>query len=251
MNLPEFSAQASLYRSRNNYRFSGGDFCDSIPAQSILPAYIPGSGTQNRCSGCTDICGDFRDVCLAKTALEVFEGCAETLLLGCGPVIAMGFLQTAACYAHYSECFGYCNIPTVPGVWKSSCCPKVCGIPTPGIAGSGCCDLGETCKGLGMRDNTRDGCCPVGRDCGSVCCAPDEKCCGNICCPQDWYCPDPDSGGGCVENYQFGNTPPPPPPVNNCIFGEAPCGPKCCPPGLVCCGYSAQFGPNCKTSCIA
>jgi hypothetical protein len=34
-----------------------------------------------------------------------------------------------------------------------------------------------------------------------------------------------------------------------CPLGSAPCGNKCCPPGLQCCGF---FGgqPECKTSCI-
>jgi hypothetical protein len=43
-------------------------------------------------------------------------------------------------------------------------------------------------------------------------------------------------------------TPPPGRPVINCIFGGAPCGPTCCPPGLECC-YS-EFGPYCRARCV-
>jgi len=234
MNIPAFTAQASLYRTSNRYRSSGGDFGGSISAQSVVAAYIPGPETQNRCSGCTDVCVGLRDICLAKTALGVLQGCAATLGFGCGPFIALGVLQTAGCYAHYAECFGYCHIPNVPGVWKSSCCPIVCGIHTPGIAGSGCCDPGEACVGS-HNPNTRDGCCPVGQECYGNCCAKGEYCLeGGICSTEPGY---------------FPNTPPPPPPVNNCIFGGAQCGTKCCPPGLQCCGlFNGQ--PVCKTSCL-
>jgi len=229
MSIPEFTAEASLYRTNNRYRSSVADFGGSIADQSVV------------------VCAGLRDFCLAKVGLSVLEECATTLGFGCGPAVAWGLVQGAGCYAHYGECFGYCQIPDVPGVWKSSCCPKVCGIHIPGIAGSGCCDHGETCKGLGMQENTRDGCCPVGRDCGSVCCAAGEKCCGEICCPSNYFCLDSNT---CSENPgTFPNTPPPPPPFNNCIFGGDPCQGKCCPPGLVCCGGSPGQ-PDCKTSCL-
>lgn len=231
MNIPEFTAQASLYRTSNRYRSSGGDFGGSMPAQSVVAAYIPGPETQNRCSGCTDVCVGLRNICLAKTAVEVLEGCLGTLGFGCGPAIAWGALQTAGCYAHYAECFGYCQIPNIPGVWKSSCCPVVCGIHTPGIAGSGCCDPGEACVGS-HNPNTRDGCCPVGQECHGNCCAKGE------------FCYD---GGICGEppSPMFPETPPLPPPVNNCIFGGEPCGTKCCPPGFQCCGvFNGQ--PDCR-----
>jgi hypothetical protein len=248
MSIPEFTAESSLYRTSNRYRSSVADFGDSIADQSVVAAYIPGPRTQERCSGCTDPCVGLRDICLAKVALGVLEGCAGTLGFGCGAAIAWGYVQTAGCYAHYAECFGLCQIPSNP-LWESPCCPKVCGIHIPGIAGSGCCDHGETCKGLGMQENTRDGCCPVGRDCGSVCCAAGENCCGEICCPSNYFCIDSNT---CVEYPTFPNTPPPPRPESGCYLfeGGSPCGSKCCYGGLQCCGVLENGQPDCKTSCL-
>jgi hypothetical protein len=235
MNIPAFSAQASLYRSNNRYYSSGAEFGGSISDQSVIAAYIPGPRTQERCSGCTDICVGLRDVCLAGVAVTVAEACWGTLGFGCGAALAWGYLQAGGCYAQYAHCFGLCQIPTNP-IWDSPCCPKVCGIHTLGIAGSGCCDHGEACVGS-HNPNTRDGCCPVGQECHGNCCAPGEYCL--------------DDGSCSTEPGYFANPPPPPPPVNNCIFGGEPCGPKCCPPGTHCCNYSVEFGPECKTSCWA
>jgi len=236
MNIPAFTAQASLYRTSNRYRSSGAECDGSMPAQSVVAAYIPGPETMNRCSGCIDVCVATRDICLVKVGIEVLEECGGTLGFGCLGAIGWGYIQTGGCYAHYAECFGICHIPSVDELgWNSPCCPKVCGIHTPGSAGSGCCDLDETCVGSDV-PNTRDGCCPAGQYCAGNCCAIGEIC---------------GSDGICRTQPSFtDNTPPPPPPVNNCIFGGAPCGPKCCPPGLQCCNYSAQFGPDCRTSCV-
>lgn len=235
MNVPAFSAQASLYRSNNRYYSSGAEFGGSISDQSVIAAYIPGPRTQERCSGCTDICVGLKDVCLAEVAISVAEACWGTLGFGCGAALAWGYVQAGGCYAHYAECFGLCQIPSNP-FWESPCCPKVCGIHIPGIAGSGCCDHGEACVGS-HNPNTRDGCCPVGQECHGNCCAPGEYCL--------------DDGSCSTEPGYFANPPPPPPPVNNCIFGGEPCGPKCCPPGTHCCNYSVEFGPECRTSCWA
>ena|SRR3982751_2805464 len=249
MTIPTFTAQSSLYRTSNRYRSSGGELGGSIPAQPVIAAYIPGPETQNRCGGCTDVCAATRDICLAKAGAMVAEACWTSLGFGCGPAIALGYIQAASCEALYLECFGDCNIPSI-GPWKSPCCPKPCGFPTdPGVGGSGCCDDGETCKGLGARENTRDGCCPVGRDCGSVCCAAGEKCCGEVCCPSNHYCLDKYT---CSElPGSFPNTPPPPPPVDNCNFfeGGTRCGSKCCYGGLKCCGVDINGQPICMTSC--
>jgi hypothetical protein len=244
MNIPAFTAQASLYRTSNRYHSSVAEFHGSISGQSVVAAYIPGPETQNRCSGCTDICVATRNICLAKVAAGVVEECWGTLGLGCAVAIGWGVIQTGGCYAHYAECFGICQIPSADELgWKSPCCPKVCGIHIPGLAGSGCCDHGEACLGSD-HPNTRDGCCPVGQYCNGNCCAAGESCCGATCCPAGFSC----IGGLCTTG--FPNTPPPPPPDNNCIFGGAPCGLKCCPPGLECCSYSPQFGADCRTSCL-
>lgn len=246
MNIPEFTAQASLYTTRNYYRSSGARIGDSPADHSVMAAYIPGPETMNRCSGCTDVCVVTRDVCLAKTAGMVAEACWLSLGFGCGAAIALGYIQAASCEASYLSCFGVCNIPSAPELgWKGFCCPKVCGPPTPGIAGSGCCDHGEACVGSGS-PNSRDGCCPVGQYCGGNCCAKGEKCCGVNCCPADHYCLD---GNKCSAfPGEFGGDPPTPP-AKHCRVG-ADCGPECCPLGLECCSYSAEFGADCRTSCL-
>ena len=264
MTMPGFTAQASAYTTRNRYRSFGGDFGGSIADESIVAAYIPGAETQNKCSGCTDLCALFRDGCLAEVATVVAESCLLSIGFGCGAAIAWGAQQTASCHAYvYAPCIGYCAIPDLGSVNLNvfgvgnvkiptgMCCPKVCGPPEPwnGPAG-GCCDHGETCKGLGMQENTRDGCCPVGQDCGSVCCAPGEKCCGQICCPQDYFCVDDHT----CNPPGFPHNPPPPPPKGNdgCYLfaGGSPCGPtKCCYDSLQCCGIDANGLPICKTNC--
>ena len=73
MNMPQFTAQASLYRTSNRYRSSAADFGGSIADQSVIAAYIPGPRTQEKCSGCTDVCVGLRDVCLAEVAVSVSE----------------------------------------------------------------------------------------------------------------------------------------------------------------------------------
>lgn len=247
MSIPAFTAQASLYRTSNRYRCVGVQFGGSKPLQSVVAAYIPGPETQNKCSGCDDGCAVSRNICLTKVGVTAAESCLGTGIFF--PLCLAGEIAflTPTCYAAYSACLGYCNIPGGLGPFSGPCCPKVCGPPTPGVSGSGCCDHGEACVGSGS-PNTRDGCCPVGRYCGGNCCAEGESCCGNTCCPPNFFCLD----GDCTEFPPFtppGGNPPPPPP-NNCIFGGAPCGPKCCPPGLECCSYSVQFGADCKTSCL-
>jgi len=251
MNIPQFTAQSSLYRTSNRYRSSIADFGSSIMDQSIVPSYIPGAMTRSKCSGCTEGCAITWDICLAKTAVEVTEACWASLGFGCGAAIALGYIQTGACYESYAACMGICNIPGNP-VWRNvPCCPKVCRwFEDPFTPGAGCCDYGEGC--VAEDDpNSRQGCCPSDqRVCGGNCCAKGESCCGDTCCPPGYYCLD---GNFCSEypaTIPFGNPPPPPPPVNNCAFGGAPCGPTCCPPGLQCCGYTAQFGADCRKSCF-
>jgi hypothetical protein len=235
MNIPEFSAHVSIYRTSNRYVSSVAEFGGPVADQSVAAAYIPGPQTQHDCSVCTDACAVPRDICLAKVAVSVTEACWGSLGFGCGAAVAWGYFESASCYVPYEACLGYCNIPGGLGPLSGPCCPKVCGPPNPFEgSGSGCCDHGEACVGS-HNPNTRDGCCPVGQECHGNCCAKGE------------YCLD---GGVCsTDPGTFGNTPPPPPPQNNCIFGGAPCGSKCCPPGLACCGvFSGQ--PDCRRSCL-
>ena len=235
MTTPRFTASVSLYRTNNCYRSPMYEPSGSRAEQSVIAAYTPGPRTQERCSGCTDICVGARDVCLAIVSVSVIEACFASLGFGCGAAIAWGYTQAGGCYAHYAECFGLCRIPTNP-IFESPCCPKVCGIHIPGIAGSGCCDHGEACVGS-HNPNTRDGCCPVGQECFGNCCAKGDYCLeGGVCSPEPGY-------------PRFDDTPPPPPPQNNCIFGGEPCMGKCCPPDMVCCGGSPGK-PECWYQCL-
>jgi hypothetical protein len=239
MNIPAFTAQASLYRTSNLYR-AFGDFGGSIADESVVAAYIPGPATRQRCSDCTYACEAERNTCLLKVAAAAAEGCILSgSPWGCVLSAIDHIGEAADCYIPYETCRGYCHIPGP----DSRCCPKLCAF-SPFKDGTGCCDLDEACLGSD-HPNTRDGCCPVGQYCGGNCCATGESCCGDKCCPAGYSCID----GICTTG--FPNTPPPPPPESGCYLfaGGSPCGTKCCYNYLQCCGYTPEFGPDCRTSC--
>jgi len=229
MSIPEFTAEASLYRTTNRYRSSVSKI-DGLPsAQSVVAAYFPGTATQAKCSECLAICAKVNVYCNVVAAFSIFFP----------PAAVAAF---TACAAEAVLCAGGCAAPVI-----GSCCPKVCGFPNPLDPGEGCCDQNETCVDR-YDPNSRQGCCPSDQSvCAGKCCSKGESCCGDTCCPPNYFCRE---GGFCSEfPSDFPNTPPPPPPINNCIFGGAPCGSECCPPGLKCCGvFNGQ--PDCKTSCL-
>lgn len=231
MNIPEFTAEASLYRTSGRYRASVSAKGDLPSGESIILAYFPGPATQAVC-----------DTCLKKAVRDhvICLGLAGGACLASGPFYPLCFGAAAAsCWAKLGWDVGECVI--------DDCCPKLCGGINPFAPGKGCCDENETCVDR-YDPNSRGGCCPSDQIvCGGKCCAKGESCCGETCCPAGYFC----RGGWICEREFIGSFPttPPPPPVNNCIFGGAPCGNKCCPPGLVCCGvYGGQ--PDCKTSCV-
>lgn len=233
MNIPEFTAQASLYRTSNSYRSSGTEFDGSPSAQSVVTAYFPGPETQAKCNRCSEI------------ALRNFGVC-----------VGIGAVGSIACGPFYPACFGTalaaCDLALLSAqalCAYDDCCPKICGTPNPFDPGAGCCDANEQCVDR-YDPNSRQGCCPSDQSvCAGKCCPKGYSCCGDTCCPPNYFCRD---GGFCSEfpsDLLPPPGPPPPPPVNNCIFGGAPCGSKCCPPGLECCGvFNGQ--PDCKTSCL-
>jgi hypothetical protein len=258
MNLPHFTAEASIYRSRRHYSapllYSGSSQAD----QTIVASYRPGVDTMKGCYECTEeTCASNLKFC----SLGADLGC---LLLPAGCLAAQG-----TCDLEYLGCLGNCVRP------GGDCCPTPCGVPNPFDPGSNCCDEGEHCVSPGD-PNSRQGCCPSSQSvCGGRCCAPSEYCCGDVCCPEGTVC----CGGTCCPNVccgdeccdagvpcgadgscaGFGNHPPPPPPPFDCSNGGVPCGfpdstgviRTCCPAGQLCCGYSAQFGPDCKIgTCI-
>lgn len=249
MNLPAFTAQASLYRTRNRYCGEALGTDTPPPRQHIVPAYMPGPATMRDCGVCTGLCDKEMAGCAIVVAAGVSAVCIGTLGFGCPAAVSAGEAILVACAEAYAACIGYCNIPGWVPVVGGYCCPKICGTPNPlEGSGSGCCDLGEAC--VDQHDpNARQGCCPSGQAvCSGHCCASGERCCGDGCCPSHFHCLD---GGICAEFPPFAapGASPPTPPENHCLFGGAPCGTKCCPPGLACCGvFNGQ--PDCKTSCL-
>ena len=124
MNLPSFSAQASLYKASIHYRSSVADFGGLTTHQSVSAAYILGPDTRQRCSDCLRPYQVARVACLAKTAWTVASYCGLTgiftLGTGCAAAIALGFQQAAACEEGYLVGEGICHIPGDIG----RCCPK-------------------------------------------------------------------------------------------------------------------------------
>lgn len=219
MNIPAFTAQASLYRTSNRYRSSGAEFGGSIPAQSVVAAYYPGPSTQYRCNKCLQTCAFNKRDCV--------DFVVRFVSWWTPPPVAL--LLYAGCESDSTDCRDQCTRVGPFG----SCCPKVCGPGNPSNPGEGCCDNDEGCVDQNDPDS-RNGCCPS-----------NQTVCGSKCCPAGFSC----IGGLCTTG--FPNTPPPPPPPDNgcMLFGGVQCGKKCCYGGLQCCGvFNGQ--PDCKTSCL-
>ena len=197
MNLPAFTASASLYRTSNRYRSSSSEFSSLPSTESVVAAYRPGPSTQARCNECLQSCANDRASC---------DSWVAGLLSWWNPWAGYGYTR---CASDAANCRASCSIPRL-----GPCCPKVCGPRNPSDPSEGCCDKGDSC-------------------------------CDGTCCPPNLFCYD---GGICGEPPPpgFPTTPPPPPPINNCIFGGAPCGGKCCPIGTVCCGVLSNGQPDCK-----
>jgi len=236
MNIPGFTAEASLYRTSRRYRSSASE-CDGAPsAQSVVAAYIPGPATQHDCEVCENACKVGYGLCIA-TALGIGGvGCALSIFtfgISCAASLASAATIFKTCQWGLATCYGICNNPLL-----SPCCPKACSVPGPG--GRGCCDKGESCVGS-HNPNTRDGCCPVGQECYGNCCAKGEHCL---------------SGGTCsTEPGYFADTPTPPKPperpiaVDYCKVGYTRCGSTCCAPGLECCSVGGGR-VACLTTCV-
>jgi hypothetical protein len=262
MNLPGFSADASLYRTRRHYSVLSPDFGGSSTGEPIVPAYIPGPGTQHDCSNCLGDVAKGLIVCDGVAAVTAAAVCGLsgwiTFGISCAGAGAALAFALQSCDVAALVATGICAATT--------CCPKLCGVPNPLDPGSGCCDSDEAC--VDQNDpNSRQGCCPSDqRVCGGNCCAKGESCCGNTCCPPSGHCCGdvccdasiPCCGGSCCSLLPPPGTPPPKPPSTSCVPGAAPCGfpdssgviRTCCPPGLQCCNFTAEFGPDCQTSCI-
>lgn len=232
MNIPEFNAEASLYRTNGHYRASVSE-CSALQlSQPILPAYIPSQETMRKCYKCLEKdCSKHLGICQAVADIACFVYPPACLSAHVG------------CWNEYLACLGSCHLPGELG----ECCPKPCRVPNPFKPGVGCCDEGEHCVDE-SDPNSRSGCCPRGRSvCGGKCCLPGDNCCGDQCCPANYFCLD----GFCSEFPgpllpPKGEGPPTPPPYTDyCLWGWTPCKGKCCAPGLECCPDG-----ECKWTCI-
>jgi hypothetical protein len=240
MNIPEFTAQASLYRTSRQYVTSASNGFESTPTRSVV------AQNGERFAGCDacEVSCNWTNVKCQASASAIYAIAA----VGCGaivfpPAVAVceGIAATVyagaigLCYAWVGECLIECWVP------GGKCCPVFCEL-------GHCCSEGETC--------IPHGCCPNDQTiCNGECCAKGYSCCGDTCCPPHYYCLD---GGFCSEfpsSIPFGNPPPPPPPRRPppsvlCIRKEdTPCGNTCCPPGLECCYDRFTNTGVCKTSC--
>lgn len=245
MNMPGFTAEASLYRTSGRYRASASDFGGSPLSEPIVPAYFPGPGTQAACNTCLEGCAKNNAIC-SFLAMQPLWGCIFPPACPVAAAIAGSLL--AGCQTTHLICSAGC---VVPGPW-TSCCPKVCSFPNPLEPGEGCCDEGENCVDR-FDPNARHGCCPSDQSvCGGKCCAKGDSCCGDECCPAGWFCVD----GFCSQSVSFPTGEPPPPPPSPpgpwyCLLGWEPCqvSPSrwvCCPPGKECCGSK-----GCQGTCVA
>src|SRR5437762_9859465 len=120
MNIPEFTAEASLYRSRKSYRVATAESSVSLPADSIVLA-LTGEGAA-ACQDCEQSCAETYSACMALALATVWIP-----WLGGG----IGVTCTAVSWA----CLARCNAE------GHACCPKSCG--------SYCCSYGEQCSHSG------------------------------------------------------------------------------------------------------
>lgn len=212
INIPGFSAEATLYRTRNRYRLSISALSTSVTAQSVVPAL--NSEDRARCDRCENKCNNAAAECLGYATgswSAALAGCAAfgPFAPACAiPATAIYLSACGVCYAKLALCYVVgCNLPG-----DSSCCPEFCEL-------GHCCSRGETC-------------------CGDMCCAPGQTCCGgNKCCPAGWHCTD----GFCSDSVPFSNEPPPTPPPYNPLTDLDPISPvfcygKICRRGEKCCG---------------
>jgi len=218
MSIPNFTAQASLYRSSRHYRGSAATPGGSRPGESVVLSYRPLPATQLDCYQCNGACDADSGNC--NSTIEFLDGLCSTLGWFYPWVCTAAEAGHAICSASWTVCRANCLF--------GHCCPKACGIPDPLHPGEGCCEVAEHC--VDPNDpNSRDGCCPSDQSvCGGSCCAKGQYCCGDSCCPSGTPC----FAGVCAYPPLIPpGTPPPPPP------GPPPAGG--CPPGT---WYNPLFG---------
>jgi hypothetical protein len=240
MNIPEFTAEASLYRSSISYRSSGHNFGGLPSSQSVFPALT--TERFANCDACQKSCFKTYSYCLGSASAGyaiAAVGCAAAVfppaIAICEGVAAGVYAAASAtCLATSYACLGICELP------GQECCPVFCEL-------GHCCSDGETC--------IPHGCCPPGQVvCDGKCCDVGDSCCGGTCCPSHYFCRD----GFCSEFagpslWPTDTTPPKSPETSPyskyCGVGQKRCGDKCCPVGLECCSIGGGQ-VACMTNCL-
>jgi hypothetical protein len=214
MNIPEFTAQASLYRSSNSYRSLAFD--RASPQGTVLVPQVKGPDAPNP--------GDCFSDCMDKLAYHHPELTREQAGRRCG-----------------QACRDPVGTPTDRGYGPSceSSPPESCAIA-----------LGACCVFLPFPFFS----CPaICWEYYAICLENSRRECliarhGPLTGGSSYPLVVTEEFPSAIP---FGNPPPPPPPDNFCIpLGRAPCGPLCCPKGLQCCSYSDQYGADCRVSCV-
>src|SRR5258707_14447271 len=70
MKMPEFTAEASLYRTRGRYRVSNGGLVQGAPTQPVVLAL--GTAGEERCSNCLTKCANALGACYAAAVAGWF-----------------------------------------------------------------------------------------------------------------------------------------------------------------------------------
>jgi hypothetical protein len=274
MNIPAFTADASLYRSRRHYHASPATDSESR-THTIVPALQPADNAA--CDECNSGCGKGAIQCTATASasyVAALIGCAASgplYPICAGAASAVYGTAYTVCIAASWVCLAECELP------GNACCPTHC----EGSGSGYCCSTGEQCS------SSDRGCCPVGRQvCGGRCCPEGDRCCGDECCSARNCCNGVCCEGECDPNGDCCSSPSHVcggsccPPFNKCCnneccgayqqchptlgtcwtpdddggdggqnfcsFGREFCFGKCCPSGEVCCGRYADGQPNCK-----
>jgi hypothetical protein len=225
--MPNFTAEASLYRTRGAYRTSrSAGFGDPQHSHFVTLAYGPSSHAA--CDDCLQLCLEIYGICFAGAIFW--------------PPAQFG------CLTEHAACTARCE-------FGPACCPKRCTFELG--EGAGCCDADEQCVDIKSPNTRTAGCCPSDQVvCAGQCCQKGATCCAGICCPPGYFCRD---GLYCEREFigTFPTTPPPVLPPSKPILkklcmalGGEPCGRGCCPPGLECCGVLPDGRPDCMTSCL-
>src|SRR6266850_5982083 len=197
MNIPQFTAQASLYRTNNRYRSLAFDYAS--PPKTVLVPQLGGPGFEGL-ANCLMDCADKHPTWTAEQCNKICSDPGgfkvptyhpgQTTQIRCNDCIKSCAIERSTCDLRVAAALDWWNLPG--GVllhWgcadEEASCRRSCNAPI----------LGPCCpKACGPRDSSNP---------GEGCCDRGDSCCGGTCCPPNFICHD---GGIC-------SAPPPPPRV--------------------------------------